>query len=560
MSRIGLVAATPTGRRLAADLASHLDGRHHLGQTRDAIAAAWRESDQLILVMATGAAVRFLADHLGDKHSDPGVVCVDDAARFAIALVGGHERGANELAERVAVHLGAAPVVTTASEAFELPSLSQLGSDFGVRVDPASDLAAVGGALLSGRGVHLLRERPWPLGPLPDVVEVDEPVPPLLWLTDRIVAAPRPAVIYRPPTLVVGVGASRGVPTEEVNGLIDAALADAGLSPWSVACLATLDVKTEEQGIVETAAARGWPLRALSAERLAEIAVPNPSSVVAAAVGTPSVAEAAALHLGGELLVNKRRGAMATVAVARRPTSGHLALVSLGPGAVDLVTPRARTALARAEVVLGYRGYLQLARPHLPRGARVETFSLGDEMARARRALELTRAGHAVALVSSGDVGVYAMASPTLERAEPDVEVEIIPGVTAALAAAALLGSPLGHDHCAISLSDLLTPWEVIRGRIAMAARGDFVVAFYNPRSRERLWQLDEARRILLDYRELDTPAGVVRNAFRPGQRVEITTLGKLDVADVDMTTVVLVGSSQTRVVGTRLVTPRGYA
>ncbi|MDP8961472.1 MAG: precorrin-3B C(17)-methyltransferase [Actinomycetota bacterium] len=559
MTRIGLAAATAAGRRLAADLAGHLDGHVHAGSAREAIAAAWRQADQLILVMATGAAVRLLAQHLSDKGSDPGVVCVDDAGRFAIALAGGHERGANALAERVAVHLGATPVITTASEALDTPSLSGLGSAFGMRVDPGSDLAAVGGALVSGRRVHLLRERNWPLGPVPDVVEVDEPVPPLLWVTERVVEPPRPAVIYRPPTLVVGVGASRGVAAQEVGGLVDRALADAGLSPWSVACLATVDLKGDEEGIVATAAARGWPLRTLSVEQLAGVAVPNPSAVVAAAVGTPSVAEAAALHLGGELLVEKRRGSMATVAIARRPPQGHLALVSLGPGAPDLVPPRARAALARAEIVVGYRRYVELARPHLARGTRVETFPLGDEVARAHRALELTRSGHAVAVVSSGDVGVYAMASPTLERADAHIEVEVIPGVTAALAAAALLGSPLGHDHCAISLSDLLTPWEVVRRRVAAAAHGDFVVAFYNPRSSDRVWQLDEARRILLGHRQPGTPAGVVHNAFRPGQRVHVTTLAELDVEDVDMTTVVLVGNSQTRLVAGRMVTPRGY-
>ncbi|MFN2555824.1 MAG: precorrin-3B C(17)-methyltransferase [Nitriliruptorales bacterium] len=559
MTRIVLAAATAAGRRLAADLASHLGGHLHPGTIRDAISAAWQRADQLVLVMATGAAVRLLADHLRDKDTDPGVVCVDDAGRFAVALVGGHERGANALAQRVAVHLGATPVITTASESHDLPALSALGSHFGLRVDPDSDLPAVGGALLGGGPVHLLRERPWPLGPLPDVIEVDTPVPPLLWVTDRSVVSPRPAVVYRPPTLVVGVGASSGVTAEEVIALIDSALADAGLSPGSVACLSTLDLKADEEGIVEAAATRGWPLRTLPAERLAAIPVPNPSAVVAAAVGTPSVAEAAALHLGGELLIEKRRGPMATVAIARRPTRGHLALVSLGPGADDLLPPRARVALARAEIVVGYHGYLELARPHLARGARLEAFPLGDETARAQRCLELARTGHAVALVSSGDVGVYAMASPTLERAEPDVDVEIVPGVTAAQAAAALLGAPLGHDHCAISLSDLLTPWDVIRHRVTAAAIADFVVAIYNPRSPARHWQLDEARRILLDHREPDTPTGVVHDAFRPRQRVGLTTLGKLDVSDVDMTTVVLVGSSRTRVVGGRMVTPRGY-
>jgi cobalt-precorrin 5A hydrolase/precorrin-3B C17-methyltransferase len=286
----------------------------------------------------------------------------------------------------------------------------------------------------------------------------------------------------------------------------------------------------------------------------------QPSEVVRAAVGTPSVAEAAALHLGGELVVDKRRTAMATVAIARRPARGRLVLVSLGPGADDLVTPRARAELADAEVVVGYGPYVDQAAAFTRRGVRLERFGLGEEVARAERAVALARGGHAVALVGSGDVGVYAMASPTLERAGDDLDVSVVPGVTAALAASALLGAPFGHDHCSISLSTLLTPWEAIRPRIEAAAASDLAIAFYNPRSRGRDWQLDEARAILLEHRSPDTPVGVVRDAERPEQHVHLTTLGALDVATVQMTTVVLVGTSISRVVAGRIVTPRGYA
>jgi cobalt-precorrin 5A hydrolase/precorrin-3B C17-methyltransferase len=151
------------------------------------------------------------------------------------------------------------------------------------------------------------------------------------------------------------------------------------------------------------------------------------------------------------------------------------------------------------------------------------------------------------------------MGSPALELAGDDLDVVVVPGVTAASAAAALLGSPLGHDHCAVSLSDLLTPWEVIRRRLKAAAEGDFVVSLYNPRSGGRRWQLKEARLLLLEHRSPDTPVGVVRDAYRPGQRVQLTTLDGLDPEQVDMLTVVVVGSSQTRVLGGRMVTPRGY-
>ena len=184
---------------------------------------------------------------------------------------------------------------------------------------------------------------------------------------------------------------------------------------------------------------------------------------------------------------------------------------------------------------------------------------LGNEMERAVLALSEARAGGSVALVSSGDVGVYAMASPVLEIAGDDVDVVVVPGVTAAQAAASLLGSPLGHDHCSISLSDLLTPWEVIRSRVKAAAEGDFVVSLYNPRSKGRDWQLGKVKEVLLEHRPPDTPVGIVRNAYREDQEVNLTDLASLQPEVVDMLTIVVVGSSRTRVVAGRMVTPRGY-
>lgn len=553
-----VIPATVSGGRLAADLADHLGGRVAAARPAEAVRDAWAAADAIVLVMAVGAAVRLVAPHLDDKHADPGVVCVDTAGRFAVALTGGHEGGANALADRIAAHLHATSVVTTASEAAGHLPLGDLGARHGVTVE--GDVAAVAGAVLAGEAPRLWREVAWPLGPVAGAVEVaDADTGPLLWLTDRVVAPAVPTVLLRPPSLVVGVGASRGVTMEEVRDLVDRALADAGLSPASVAHLTTADVKADEAGILEAAAARGWEVVTHPAEALAATRVPNPSEVVAAAVGTPSVAEAAAVQQGGHLVVEKTASAMATVAIARRRARGHLALVSLGPGSEDLVPPMARDVLRHAEVVVGYGPYVDQASAFVGRGAALERFGLGDEVARADRAIALAREGRSVALVGSGDVGVYAMASPTLERVPADVDVTIVPGVTAALAASALLGAPFGHDHCSISLSDLLTPWERIRARVEAAAAGDLAVALYNPRSRLRHWQLAEAVAILRAHRPDDTPVGVVRDAFRPDQQVQVTTLGELDVTTVQMTTVVLVGASHSRLRHGRIVTPRGY-
>jgi cobalt-precorrin 5A hydrolase / precorrin-3B C17-methyltransferase len=331
--------------------------------------------------------------------------------------------------------------------------------------------------------------------------------------------------------------------------------------------LSTVEAKSAEPGILDAARALGVPVVTHTAKALAGVAVPNPSPAPLAAVGTPSVAEAAALidAPGGELLVPKRksapqgRPAMCTVAVARRAVRGRLAIVGLGPGARDLLTPRARAELRRASVIVGLDQYVDQIRDLLPPGIRIEQSGLGAEEERARSAVRLAGEGHAVALIGSGDAGVYAMASPALAEAGPDIDVVGVPGVTAALAAAALLGAPLGHDHVSISLSDLHTPWAVIERRVRAAAEADLVVTFYNPRSRGRHWQLSQALEILAAHRTPRTPVGVAHGVSRPDEWHTVTTLAELDPTTVDMTTVVTVGNTATRRVAGRMVTPRGY-
>jgi cobalt-precorrin 5A hydrolase / precorrin-3B C17-methyltransferase len=558
---IGLVSATANGRENAAHLeCSWPDARLYEAKPKVALRRAWEECDGIVLFLATGAAVRLVAPLLESKHRDPGVVCVDDAARFAVALAGGHGGGANALAGRVADSLGATPVVTTASEAAVMPALDSLGKDLGFEVEDGSDLAAVGAALVSGERVNLVSDARWPLGPLPgNVVRAEEPAPPLLFISDRSVRVPRPAVVYRPPSLVAGVGCSRGVRAEEILDLLGLSLEEAGLSGKSVASLASVEAKAGEAGLLEAAERLGVPLRFFAARELSAVEVPNPSPVVRDAVGTPSVAEASVLASGAELVVEKRKSGMATVAVGRLPVRGRISLVGLGPGDDALIPPLAREALTASELVVGLEQYVDRIRHLLRPGTRASTPPLGSEVERAKEALAEARAGGSVALVSSGDAGVYAMASPALELAGEDVDVAVIPGITAAQAAASLLGSPLGHDHCAISLSDLLTPWEVILERVRAAAEADFVVSLYNPRSKGRDWQLGKAREVLLQHRSPDTPVGVVRDAYREGQEVVLTDLGSLRPEQVDMLTVVIVGSSRTEVRAGRMVTPRGY-
>jgi precorrin-3B C17-methyltransferase len=244
---------------------------------------------------------------------------------------------------------------------------------------------------------------------------------------------------------------------------------------------------------------------------------------------------------------------------------GRLLIVGLGPGDPALLTEHARQALTEADIVVGYSGYLQQA-GELLAGKQLEASELGDEVSRAERAVELAAGGRRVALISSGDAGVYGMASPALEALErrasgelPLPRVAVVPGLTAALAAAALLGAPLGADFASVSLSDLLTPWPLIERRLALAAEADFVLALYNPASLRRDWQLARACAVIAAHRAATTPVGIVRQAYRPAQQVVLTDLACLPSASVDMTSIVLVGSSSTRRFGDRLITPRGY-
>lgn len=235
-------------------------------------------------------------------------------------------------------------------------------------------------------------------------------------------------------------------------------------------------------------------------------------------------------------------------------------VVGLGPGDESMMTPQAREAIESCDVVVGYDLYLDLIR-HLTAGKETVSNGMKKEVERCEMALAIAKSGKSVAMVCSGDAGVYGMAGVMLEVAknDPQVEITVVPGITAACSAAAALGAPLIHDFAIISLSDLLTPWEKIEKRLLLAAEADFVICLYNPRSKKRRDHLDRAVNIMMKHKKPDTPCGTVRNIGRNGQDARVCTLEALPAQEVDMFTTILVGNSQTMVIGGRLVTPRGY-
>ena len=237
-----------------------------------------------------------------------------------------------------------------------------------------------------------------------------------------------------------------------------------------------------------------------------------------------------------------------------------LYIVGIGPGEVTQMTQRAQAALERSELIVGYTDYVDLVRPLFPEKSFLTT-SMRGEVERCRLAVEQALTGRTVSLVCSGDAGVYGMASPALEAAEayPQLDIEVVPGVTAACSGAALLGAPLSHDFAVISLSDLLTPWPLIEKRLACAAEADFVLCLYNPSSKKRADYLRRACEIVRRFRQAETPAGVVREIGRAGESHALMTLEELQEYRADMFTTVFIGNSQTKILNGRLVTPRGY-
>jgi len=565
------VSVTERGRQAAASLPYE----HHHGSLGETVRARWQDADALVLFCAVGIAVRVVGPLLSDKNTDPAVVAVDDSGRYVVVVSGGHAPGAvsaNDLAREIAALIGAEPVITTATDATGTAALDTLPG-FTAR----GDIAAVSRALLDATPVTIVNPFGWPLPPsLPEPApSLAAPAPSLaksppetdggdsarIVVTHCTVPVEPGTVALHPPSLVVGVGASSDAPATAASELLDRVLADHGLARESIAVIATIDRRANDPVV----SSLGLPIRSFAAEELAEVEVPNPSDVVRAEVGTGSVAEAAALLAagsGGELLVDKQKAATATVAIARRTVpEGRVSVVGLGPGHPRHRTSQAITEIRHADVVIGYSLYVDQCQDLLSPGQEVIHSPIGAEIDRCTEAVHRAAAGQRVALVCSGDPGVFAMATLTLEvaGAHGHPPVLIVPGVTAGLAAGAILGAPLAHDHALISLSDLLTPWPLIERRLEALAGADMAVALYNPRSRRRTHQLERAREIFADHRPASTPVGIVVNATRPDEQVILTTLDQLDPATVDMFSIVIIGSSTSRTANGRMVTPRGY-
>ncbi len=550
----------------------------------------------MIGICSAGIIMRALSGQLIDKWQEPPVLAMSDDGSAVIPLLGGHH-GANHLARDLAEITGGVAAISTTGDLRLGVSLDEPPAPF--VLEAPDDARGVMAALNDGARVRLISDLPDALSALerqwqdwlnPLMEQQDDAADITLYLTLRPHEASADQLVYYPRVASLGVGASRDCPSEELKTLVDHLLSDHDLSPMVIDAVFSVDLKSDEPAVITLAASLDRPVRFYSAPQLeAETPrVEHPSSVVFDEVGTHSVAEAAALAGAGPsaiMLGPKQKMAHATAALAVTPDAkdigagsiprGRVMLVGIGPGQSEWRTPEATAMIRAADELVGYHLYIDLLGGIAADKPRAD-YALGEEEARCRYALEEAAKGRAIAIICSGDAGIYAMGALVFELLDRDkdhggvsdaarrVEVSSAPGVSALQAAAARSGALLGHDFCTISLSDLLTPWDQIENRITAAAMGDFVIAFYNPVSRRRRVGLAKARDILLGYRPADTPVVLASNLGRPEEEVRFRTLASLEVDEVDMLTVVMVGSSASRKVhlgmGDMVYTPRGYA
>jgi cobalt-precorrin 5A hydrolase/precorrin-3B C17-methyltransferase len=531
----------------------------------------------IIGLCAAGILIRAIAPRLRDKHSEPPVIAVAEDGSSAVPLLGGHH-GANDLARRIAELCSGHAAITTASEVRFGLALDNPSAGFTLS-DPQHMKPATA-ALLNGAALVLKGSaNPFPGADLQAWSPGFDGV--TLHVTEARFEGSERDLVYHPKTLIMGLGCERFTNSSELITLAEQVLAENGLASASLACIASIDLKADESAIHAAAAHFGVPARFFTADELNRETprLRNPSDIVAKEVGVPGVAEAAALSGAGpqsELIVEKTRSTRGTCAIAKSPqpiieapgrARGIVHVVGLGPGTPDWRAPAARAALETSTDWVGYGLYLDLA-ADVKSTQQEHRFPLGGEEERVRHAIELAKQGKEVALICSGDAGIYAMAALVYEVVdlEPScIAVDVIPGISAFQAAAAKAGAMIGHDFCCISLSDLLTPWEAIEKRVKAAAEGDFVISFYNPRSLKRREQLERAFGILKDHRPAYTPVVIASNLGREEEQVKIVRFAEFNPDDVDMLTLVMVGSSQskrfTRGDGKAYAyTPRGYA
>ncbi|KOP26068.1 precorrin-3B C17-methyltransferase [Hapalosiphon sp. MRB220] len=519
---------------------------------------------------ATGILIRTLAPLLANKRQEPPVLAVAEDGSAVVPLLGGLN-GVNNLARKIASALGIKPAITTTGDirfgiALEDPPTGYHLSNPEYAKTFMSDLLAGQSMQLKGNAAWLKNSS------LPIAEDADK----VIEVTEQAVDSTANHLIYHPATIAIGVTPLnprfQSGENSELIALVQQMLADAKLASASVAGVFARISDAAEPDLQAIANSLNVPIRFFTPDAIAQVMSQNNTADVA--TGAALLAAAA-----GELVIQRQTANFScAIAIAPLPIDinttgtpgGRLAIIGTGPGRSDWMSPEVKEILRNATDFVGYSTYLNLVSA-FTKDKRLHESDNREEIARAKVALDLAAEGRFVVVVSSGDPGIYAMAAAVFEvldkQAQPEwqsIAIQVAPGISAMQAAAAKIGAPLGHDFCAISLSDILKPWSIIEQRITAAAQADFVIAFYNPISKQRTWQLTETQKILLRYRSADTPVVLARNLGRDGESTVVCTLGNLVPEHADMRTVIIIGSSKTRMIQKRdgghwVYTPRRY-
>ncbi len=593
--RIKITGFTDKGRELCEKIKDSVSGKEYktaAGSDAETVACVLRtieESledftkdgfanyDALVYVGACGIAVRAIAPFVKDKLSDIPVLVISEDGAYTIPVLSGHMGGANRLAEWIANAIRSDAVITTATDLRGVFAVDVFAKDNNLWIENREGIEAVSSKVLAGKEITISVESDSFDGELPDDIrqipyDANEYADILI---SQDLQRTNGLIRLRPKNLVLGIGCRKDKPLEEIEAFADAVLKKNGLLKEQVFAMASIDRKKDEEGLLQYAKKLRIPFYTFTADELNAVEGEFDSSeFVKETVGVDNVCERSAMAAAGtgaELILSKQSGDGITVAVAKKRfqigltelkdrTEPVLYVVGMGPGKEEGMTLEALRVLEESDAIIGYTVYLDLLPERLKKKELIST-PMRQEKERCRIAFEEAGKGKKVSVICSGDAGIYGMASLLFEMRDlyPSIEIRVIPGVTAASAGAALLGAPLNHDFCTVSLSDLLTPSDIIRNRLIHAAQGDFNIVIYNPSSHKRKEHLKKACEILLEYYDENRPCGYVRNIGREDCSITYCTLKELASSETDMFTTVFIGSSQTEYKDGKLFTKRGY-
>ncbi len=553
------------GKGLAERISGYFEGDNPVKAlllSKEEIEKTWKKENVLIFVMALGIVARFCKDFIKRKDHDPGVIVIDEAGNNVISYLGGHYAEANKLTLELATYLSANPVITTSSDNLYLPPLDIWIKENQFIVKNSQKIYEIMAKFNETEKLKVFLEE-----------GLNYPLPKNLIRTENFEEADI-VITYKkregnklfliPKCLYAGIGFHEVLGEEDFERLFKETFEEASLEFMALKGVATLDKKANYLPLKNFCLKHNLELLEYTKEELSGVKTKTVSVGALKNLGIESVSEAASLLASsGPLILPKRVYKDFTIAISLKPIEkkGKLYVVGIGPGSKDLLTLKALRVLTQVSAVVGYKTYIKQVFS-LVKNKEIYEFSMTQEIERVKKAIELALSGKDTALVSGGDPGIYGMAGLVIEilhKNKLSLEVEIIPGISALNIGNALLGAPLGNDFAVISLSDRLTPWEVIERRLILFAQTDIPLVIYNPKSKGRKLQFERALQILKEKRPPETHVAIVNSASREDEEIILTTLADIPSERIGMNSLLIVCGKDTQVLGKFLVAKRGY-